>query len=559
MRIRHLLLAAGVALFAAGASAQEPYVSFEHLPNLIKCLPAPPAFDSPEFANDMMRFAWGKQQRQDSVRAEIAKRDAVWSFEALLAEFNEPFGLKISPENTPEIWKLMVTSLTTTDTMRVAPKAFYHRQRPFERFNDKMLTDEESYLRGEGSYPSGHTMRGWTAALLLAEINPAAADTIFARGWMYCDSRVIAGAHWQSDVDASRVGASIAYDALHQSAEFRRQMAKAQAEYRQKTGKNPLAGQFSTLNCRQPAFLKRGDKVALISPSYFTPMENVTKAADVLRSWGLVPVVGPNVGKKFEGQYAGTLDERLSDLRWAFNDPEVKAIICNRGGYGSIQLINELKLNELSARPKWLMGFSDITTLHGLLQNAGVMSIQGTMSSFLAKGGTDQTSTLARDLLMGQVPRYELPAHEQNIPGTAHGVLVGGNLTTFVPNLGTDADASAHDDIILFIEEVEESQHNIDRQLNILRLNGVLDRCRGVVLGEFTDCGSEFEYGSVEAMLHQYFKPLGIPVMCGFPGGHGNVNLPLVFGAPVTLDVRPDGSSLQFDIQGKQTKINNWK
>ena len=227
-------------LFAAMTlNAQEqvqPYLTVDQLPDLIKCLPAPPAFDSPEFSNDMMRFAWGKQQRLDPERAEIAKRDAVWSYEALLAEFAVPFGLAISPENTPEIWKLMVTSLTTTDAMRVAPKAYYHRQRPFERFQDKMLTDEEAELAGEGSYPSGHTMRGWTAALLLAEVNPAAADTIFARGWMYGESRVIVGAHWQSDVDASRVAASIGYAALHGSPEFREQMAKAQAEYLEKTG-----------------------------------------------------------------------------------------------------------------------------------------------------------------------------------------------------------------------------------------------------------------------------------------------------------------------------------
>ena len=216
----------------------QPYFSVDELPDLIKCLPAPPAFDSPEFANDMMRFSWGKQQRLDPERAEIAKRDAVWSYEALLAEFDVPFGLHMSPENTPEIWKLMVTSMTTTDAMRVAPKAYYHRQRPFERFQDKMLTDEEAELTGEGSYPSGHTMRGWTAALLLAEVNPAAADTIFARGWMYGESRVIVGAHWQSDVDASRVAASIAVCALHGSPEFREQMAKAQAEYREKTGQS---------------------------------------------------------------------------------------------------------------------------------------------------------------------------------------------------------------------------------------------------------------------------------------------------------------------------------
>ena len=236
---KYFVIALSLVMAALTVNAQDevtPYFTVDQLPDLIKCLPAPPAFDSPEFANDMMRFAWGKQQRLDSARAAIAKRDAVWSYEALLAEFNVPFGLEMSPENTPEIWKLMVTSLTTTDAMRVAPKAYYHRQRPFERFQDKMLTDEEAELSGEGSYPSGHTMRGWTAALLLAEINPAAADTIFARGWMYCESRVIVGAHWQSDVDASRVAASIGFSVLHSSAEFRDQMARARREFLKKTG-----------------------------------------------------------------------------------------------------------------------------------------------------------------------------------------------------------------------------------------------------------------------------------------------------------------------------------
>ena len=310
------------------------------------------------------------------------------------------------------------------------------------------------------------------------------------------------------------------------------------------------------LNCKKPEYLKAGDKVALISPSYYTPMANVDKTADLLRSWGLEPVIGPNVGKKIDGQYAGTVAQRISDIRWALGDPEVKAIICNRGGYGTIQLIDKLTLSELKASPKWLVGFSDISTLHGLLTRAGVMSIHGTMSSFLAKGGTDKTSTLMRDLLLGQVPCYELPAHTQNIEGKANGVLVGGNLCTFTPNLGTQADATKGKDIILFVEEVEESMHNIDRQMRILQMNSVLDRCKGIILGEFADCGTEFTYESVEAMLHQMLKPYNIPVLCGFPGGHGDVNLPLVMGANVTIDVRTDGATLQFNIEGDQQQVN---
>lgn len=310
------------------------------------------------------------------------------------------------------------------------------------------------------------------------------------------------------------------------------------------------------LDCRKPAFLKPGDTVALISPSYFTPMENVEKTADVLRGWGLVPVIGPNVGKIDAGRYAGTVEERLSDLRWALADPSIKAIICNRGGYGTIQLIDHLSLRELSANPKWIVGFSDISTLHGLFTRARVMSIHGTMSSFLAQGGTDTTSTLLRDLLLGKVPRYELPAHPQNITGHATGILVGGNMCTFVPNLGSRADATMGRDIILFMEEVEESMHNIDRQFNILAMNGVLSRCRGVILGEFTDCGTEFTYESVEAMLRPYLLKYNIPLLCGFPAGHDAVNLPLVMGAPVTIDVREDGATLQFNIDGQQTSVN---
>ena len=265
------------------------------------------------------------------------------------------------------------------------------------------------------------------------------------------------------------------------------------------------------LQCEKPNYLVEGDTVALISPSYYTPMENVERTAEVLRGWGLTPIIGPNVGKIYQDKYAGTVEERVSDLRWALNRRGIKAIICNRGGYGTIQLINQLSYNDFKANPKWLVGFSDITTLHGLESRAGVMSVHGTMSSFLAAGGTDATSTLMRDLLMGQVPRYELPIHPQNI--------------------------------------------TIDRQFNILAMNGVLDRCKGVILGSFVSCGSEFEYESVEAMLHSYLTAYNIPVMCGFPAGHDDINLPLVMGAPVTMDVRADGATLQFDIEGQQTEV----
>lgn len=311
------------------------------------------------------------------------------------------------------------------------------------------------------------------------------------------------------------------------------------------------------LSCEAPPFLHPGDKVALLSPSYATSMENVEGAAQVLRDWGFEPVVGPNVGKVYLGKYAGTPEQRLSDLRWALEDTTIRAIVCNRGGYGTIRYVDMLPLDELSAHPKWMVGFSDITTLHEMETRAGVMSIHGTMGSFLAKSeGDDFSSLLMRDMLTGLIPEYQVPAHPLNRYGQATGTLVGGNLCTFSPVLGTVADATAGKDIILFIEEVEENMSHIDRLINTLILNGVMGHCKGIVLGEFTDCEANLDFGSVEEMICSYLKDYDIPVCCGFPAGHGDVNLPLVMGAPVTMDVTEDGATLRFHMGGQTARIN---
>ena len=239
--MKKLLMMAAAAMMSMSSWAQDdtatPYLQLDQLPKLIDIMPAPPAFDSPEFANDVVRYGWGKQQRQDPDRVALAIADAEWDDHAkLFLQWKDAFGLEINPTNTPEIWKLMESSLATTDPMRKETKAFYHRQRPFERFDDSMPSHEEDELRGEGSYPSGHSLRGWTISLLLAQIAPQRAELVFSRGWDYCNSRVIVGAHWQSDVDASRTAASIGFCALQGSPEFIAQMKKAQVEYAEKTG-----------------------------------------------------------------------------------------------------------------------------------------------------------------------------------------------------------------------------------------------------------------------------------------------------------------------------------
>jgi acid phosphatase (class A) len=215
----------------------QPYFELNQMPNLLEIMPAPPSFDSPEFANDVVRYGWGKQQRLDEDRVALAIADAEWDdLTKLFLQWKDAFGLEINETSTPEIYKLLVTSLATTDPMRKETKAFYHRQRPFERFNDAMPSHEEDELRGEGSYPSGHSLRGCTISLLLAQIAPSHANEIFKRGWDYCNSRVIVGAHWQSDVDASRTAASVGFCALQGSESFIAQMKKAQQEYNEKSG-----------------------------------------------------------------------------------------------------------------------------------------------------------------------------------------------------------------------------------------------------------------------------------------------------------------------------------
>lgn len=240
---KKVLIAIVTIFMATSVSAQNdamtPYYELDQLPKLIDIMPAPPSFDSPEFANDVVRYSWGKQQRQDPDRVALAIADAEWNDHAkLFLQWKDAFGLEITPIGTPQIWKLMETSLATTDPMRKETKAYYKRQRPFERFNDSMPSHEEDDLRGEGSYPSGHSLRGWGISLLLAQIAPERADEIFSRGWDYCNSRVIVGAHWQSDVDASRTAASIGFCALQGSEEFITQMKKAQQEYKEKTGQS---------------------------------------------------------------------------------------------------------------------------------------------------------------------------------------------------------------------------------------------------------------------------------------------------------------------------------
>ena len=238
--MKKMMMIAVMTMAAVCAQAQdkvEPYFTTKEMPDMLKWCPAPPDTVGAHFAYDIMQYMWGKQMRQDKERAAIAVRDAEYGLNCIIREFSEPFGMKISKEETPEIYKVLRDGTATCDNICILPKEYYMRRRPFMRMHEPTLyPQDEPALRKNGSYPSGHTILGWSSALLLSEINPDRADTILARGYMYGESRVIVGAHWQSDVDAGRLAASAAYARLHTSERFLEQMRLARLEYRCKAG-----------------------------------------------------------------------------------------------------------------------------------------------------------------------------------------------------------------------------------------------------------------------------------------------------------------------------------
>jgi len=232
-----LLLCGAFSLMAQTREPVNAYFTTKEMPDLTKWLPAPPDSIVNKFTYDVSQYMWGKSMRKDPVRGAIAKRDAEYSLRYIIQEFSEPFGLQISREETPEIYKVLREGTATCDSICTLPKKHYMRRRPFMVFGEHTFTPgSDASLSRNGSFPSGHTILGWSAALLLTEINPAKADTLLARGYMYGESRVIVGAHWQSDVDAGYMAASAAYAILHTSDRFLEQMAKARHEFLVKTG-----------------------------------------------------------------------------------------------------------------------------------------------------------------------------------------------------------------------------------------------------------------------------------------------------------------------------------
>lgn len=221
-----------IALMPLIGLAQKPLLDSMQMPNAVYFLPAPPDTASAAFQYDKAQYRWGKEQRKDSTRLAIAVNDAIWSIDNICKIYSGVLGFEISEQNAPSIYRMLTLGLLTTDQAGKLPKNHYMRTRPYVFYNEPTIyPSDEAWLRTNGSYPSGHTILGWSAALLLTEMAPDKADTIMARGYMYGQSRVIAGYHWQSDVDAARLVASAAVARLHADKRFIKLMKKARREY----------------------------------------------------------------------------------------------------------------------------------------------------------------------------------------------------------------------------------------------------------------------------------------------------------------------------------------
>lgn len=295
-------------------------------------------------------------------------------------------------------------------------------------------------------------------------------------------------------------------------------------------------------------FLHEGDTIAIISPSSATDTATINGGIRTLEKWGYHCVIGPNALNDYHG-FAGTIDERLSDLLWALRNPSVKAIMCSRGGDGAAHLLARLSLDTLRQYPKTIIGFSDVTALLCAEARAGVKGIHGSMCWALKTyEGNDTISQTLRRLLQGELPTYRVAPHPLDIKGRAEGIVVGGNLSVYNDLAGSDFDPLLLDDIILFMEDTGEGMSKVDRMLHNVEIRGLLPHLRGIIVGQFNKYKHpENGFQDMYQMLHEYMKHYGIPVCFDFPVGHAHLrNFPLLTGARATLEVTPEGTTLSY-------------
>ncbi len=294
-----------------------------------------------------------------------------------------------------------------------------------------------------------------------------------------------------------------------------------------------------------PAPLQEGDKIAICSPAGPIVAEKVERAATVLRNEGWQVEIMPHVFGKL-GHFSGTDNERYDDLSKAILNPEVKAIICSRGGYGAVHILDRLDQLNLRGNAKWIAGFSDISALHTLMSKHGVASIHSSMTAAIGDGYDNPDNAELFAILRGARPAYTFDGHINDRFGIATGKLVGGNLAVIAGLIRTPFDI-IKPDTILFIEDIAEPIYKIERILYQLRLSNVLPRLKGLIVGQFTDYKPDDNYKDMYDMIRDMTAGYDYPVAFNAPIGHVDHNIPLIESAQVTLKVDSSGrNSLIF-------------
>jgi muramoyltetrapeptide carboxypeptidase len=293
-----------------------------------------------------------------------------------------------------------------------------------------------------------------------------------------------------------------------------------------------------------PPYLQYGDKIAIISPSGNIDPTLIDNAAGILESWGLTPVIGKNAKNQY-GRYAGTPSERLEDLQWAIDQKDIKAVLCSRGGYGLVQIIDDVDFSHFELYPKWLIGFSDITILHLAIAAYDISSLHGVMAKDISANG--EAANRLQQLLFGELSEYsDIPPHPLNRTGKCQGKIIGGNLSVMCGMRGTHFDLDPVEKI-LFIEDIGEKPYQIDRYIWNLKIGGILEQISGLIVGQFNEYDEDEDMKTtVYELIADAVAEYNYPTLFGFPAGHIDDNCSIPFGVQTTMNVANDGATLKF-------------
>ena len=295
----------------------------------------------------------------------------------------------------------------------------------------------------------------------------------------------------------------------------------------------------------QPPALNPGDLIYITAPAKLMDAQAVTYAKKHLEENGFKVLISKNCLGKHH-YFSGTDEERLLDLQFGIDHPDVRAILCARGGYGSIRLVDRINWANMLREPKWLIGFSDITVFHHRLNKLGVQSIHGSMPINFEKN-TEAALTTLVNTLKGSWPQFLLPSNQSNKVGIATGNLIGGNLSIVYSMLGTD-DQYDFEDSILFLEDLGEHYYQVERMFFALKKSGAFQKIKGLIIGgisELEDTDPPLGRTIEEIVLDQLMFTR-IPVLFNFPGGHIEDNRAMVFGKKIQLTVSEEEASVVY-------------